>query len=68
MFGILLILAQKVDCGYRLEPPQRGGCNMYPQSMFWNKNKKTRYTPVKTPVSLYKNGVTVGIHFMDMFS
>ena len=23
----------------------RGGSNMYPQSMFWSKNKKNRYTP-----------------------
>ena len=24
--------------------PRRGGSNEYPQSMFWNKNKKNRYT------------------------
>ena len=23
----------------------RGGSNEYPQSMFWSKNKKNRYTP-----------------------
>ena len=34
-----------IDCGYTLEPPQRGGSNKYPQSMFWSKNKKNRYTP-----------------------
>ena len=28
-----------------LEPPRRGGSNEYPQSMFWSKNKKNRYTP-----------------------
>ena len=43
------IFAQNIDCGYmleppRLEPPQRGGSNENPQSMFWNKNKKNRYT------------------------
>ena len=38
-----------------LEPPHgggspHGGCsNEYPQSMFWNKNKKSRYTPIKLP-------------------
>ena len=25
--------AQNIDCGYSLEPPQRGGSNEYPQSM-----------------------------------
>ena len=25
--------AQKIDCGYSLEPPRRGGSNEYPQSM-----------------------------------
>ena len=28
-----------------LEPPRQGGSNEYPQSMFWIKNKKIRYTP-----------------------
>ena len=39
-FDIFLIFAQNIDCGYTLEPPQRGGSNEYPQSMFWSKNKK----------------------------
>ena len=29
-----LFLLQNIDCGYSLEPPQRGGSNVYPQSMF----------------------------------
>ena len=29
-----LISAQNINCGYPLEPPQRGGSNEYPQSMF----------------------------------
>ena len=33
---IFLIFAQNIDCGYKLEP------NKYQQSIFWNKNKKTR--------------------------
>ena len=33
-FFIFLIFAQNIDCGYPLEPPHRGGSNMYPQSMF----------------------------------
>ena len=27
-------LLQNIDCGYSLEPPRRGGSNVYPQSMF----------------------------------
>ena len=44
-FDIFLIFAQNIDCGYTLEPPRRGGSNEYPQSMFWSKIKKNRYTP-----------------------
>ena len=28
-----LFLLQNIDCGYSLEPPRRGGSNVYPQSM-----------------------------------
>ena len=31
---IFNISAQNIDCGYSLEPPRRGGSNVYPQSMF----------------------------------
>ena len=31
---IFLIAAQNIDCEYSLEPPLRGGSNVYPQSMF----------------------------------
>ena len=44
-FYIFLIFAQNIDCGHTLEPPRRGGSNECPQSMFWSKNKKNRYTP-----------------------
>ena len=64
-FDIFLIFAQNIDCGYTLEPPRRGGSNEYPQSMFWSKNKKNRYTPANL---LYKSGVQGGIHCTDMFS
>ena len=30
-----LFLLKNIDCGYSLEPPRRGGSNVYPQSMFW---------------------------------
>ena len=32
---IFQISAQNIDCGYSLEPPQRGGSNEYPQSVFF---------------------------------
>ena len=34
IFNVFVIIAQNIDCGYTLEPPQRGGSNEYPQSMF----------------------------------
>ena len=43
IFDIFLIFAQNIDCRYTLEPPQRGGSNEYPQSMFCSKNKKYVY-------------------------
>ena len=49
---IFLIFAQNIDCGYTLEPPQRGGSNEYPQSMFWSKNKKNMYTRVNPTFSI----------------
>ena len=36
---IFYITAQKIDGGYSLEPPRRGGSNEYPQSMFLSRNK-----------------------------
>ena len=42
------MFAPNIDCGYMLEPPCRGSSNEFPQSMFWNKNKKNRYI-VYTP-------------------
>ena len=54
---IFLIFAQNIDCGYTLEPPQWGGSNEYPQSMFWSKNKKNMYTPVNPSFTIQKWGV-----------
>ena len=65
-FCVFLIFAQNIDCGYTLEPPRRGGSNEYPQSMFWSKNKKNRYTTAYP--SFTKSGVQGGVHCMDMFS
>ena len=54
---IFLIFAQNIDCGYTLEPPRRGGSNEYPQSMFWGKNKKNRYTPAYPSFTIEKWGI-----------
>ena len=40
VYLFFLFLLQNIDCGYWLEPPRRGGSNLYPQCMFWSKNKK----------------------------
>ena len=34
VYLFFLFLPQNIDCGYSLEPPRRGGSNLYPQSMF----------------------------------
>ena len=56
MFDIFLIFAQNIDCGYTLEPPRirtaSPRSNEYPQSMFWSKNKKNRYTPANPSFSI----------------
>ena len=57
IFDIFLIFAQNIDCGYTLEPPLRGGSNEYPQSMFWSKNKKNRYTPANSSFTIQKWGL-----------
>ena len=43
VFDNFHIFDQNIDCGYTLEPPQGGGSNDYPQSMFESKNKKIMY-------------------------
>ena len=52
-----LFFAQNIDCRYALEPPRQDGSKEYPQSMFWSKNKKNRYTPAYSSFFLYKSGV-----------
>ena len=45
-FYIFLIFAQKIDCGYTLEPSRGGGSNVrVPTIYVLSKNKKNRYTP-----------------------
>ena len=42
--SIFHISAQNIDCGYPLEPPRRGGSNVYPHYIF-SKNKKNNVYP-----------------------
>ena len=43
---IFLNFAQNIDCGYLLEPPDCGGSNEYPQSMFMSKSWNIMNAPV----------------------
>ena len=52
IFDIFIIFSQNIDCGYKLEPPRRGGSNEYPQSMCCSKNKKNRYIPAYPSFSI----------------
>ena len=40
VYPFFLFLLQNIDCGCSLEPPRRGGSNVYPQSMFCAKIRK----------------------------
>ena len=49
--------AQNIDCRYSLEPPQRGGSNEDPQSMFLSRNKKNNVYPCKPQFYYIKVGL-----------
>ena len=53
---IFHISTQNIDCGYSLEPPQRGGSTEYPQSMFLSRNKKNNVYPCKPQFYYIKVG------------
>ena len=55
--GILHISAQKTECGYSLEPPRRGGANVYPQSMFLSRNKTNNVYLYKPSFYIQKWGL-----------
>ena len=48
--------AQNIDSMYSLEPPRRGGSNVYPQSMFLGRNKKNYVYPCKPQFYYIKVG------------
>ena len=53
---IFHISAQNIDYGYSLEPPQRGGSNEYPQSIYLSRNKKNNVYPCKPQFYYIKVG------------
>ena len=62
------VSAQNIDCGYSLEPPRRGGCNKYPQSIFLGRNKKNNVYPCKPQFYYIKVGFKGGQNYIGMFS
>ena len=54
--GSFHISDQNIDYGYLLEPPQWGGSNEYPQSMFLSRNKKNNVYPCKPQFYYIKVG------------
>ena len=54
--NIFHISAQNIDCGYSLEPPQRGSSNEYPQSIFLCRNKQNIVYPCKPQFYYIKRG------------
>ena len=53
VYHFFLFLLQNIDCGYSLEPPPRGGSNVYPQSMFWEKLKAAELRNLSTKKKKY---------------
>ena len=53
---IFHISAQNIDCGYSLEPPRRGGSNVYPQSVFLSRKKKNNIYPCEPQFYYIKVG------------
>ena len=54
---ILNTFVQNIYCGYTFVSHRRGGSNEYPQSMFYSKNKKNRYTPANPSFTIRKWGL-----------
>ena len=66
---LVLILLQNIDCGYSLEPPRRGGSNVYPLSMFRAKKKKNMKNFLLKIFNFYnlKNLCILHGHVFEMF-
>ena len=56
VYLFFLFLIQNIICMYSLEPPQQGGSNVYPQSMFWAEILKIlliKFSILRLEISLY---------------
>ena len=60
------ISAQNIDCGYSLEPPQRGGSNEYPQSMLLSRSKKNNIYPCSPSIKWGLRGSKLYMHVFVM--
>ena len=60
-----LFLLQNIYGGYSLEPPRRGGSNVYPQSMFGAKLRKIFFFPVKILIFTTK---IISVYCLGVFS
>ena len=49
-----LFLLQNIDCGYSLEPPRRGGSNVYPQSVLSKNKKYIKNFPMKFSIFAFQ--------------
>ena len=43
VYLFLPFLLQNIDCGYSLEPPRRGGFNVYPESVLSKNTKISKF-------------------------
>ena len=62
-----ILLLKNIDCVYSLEPPQWGGSNKYPQSMFLSRNKKKNVYPCTPQFYCIKVGLRVSTLYRHVF-
>ena len=58
---ILIFLLKNINCGYSLEPPQKGGSNEYQQLCFWAEIRKNNAYPYKLQFYCIKVGFKGGV-------
>ena len=64
----VLTCTHNLCCGYSLEPPRRGGSNVYPQSMFRAKIRKILkifFTSLHIAWASFRNAENTG-HFVQI--
>ena len=62
----LMFFLSNIDCGYSLEPHNRGGSNVYPRSMFLSKDKKSiLFFHLK--ITIFYSRQNIAVYCTDMF-